>query len=554
MDAMRFTKLSVACGVLVIAVFVFSGFSHAQPGQGQRHKGEFEDIREYDSLSSALAKIGSRKTVLLIPTSQKVVKNITIPENINLKFIGDGSLKLAPKVTVMFNSKPLAELDHIFRGAGRVVFKNTITPVLYPQWFGAKVDGKTDDIDAMDKAVACLKASGGGVIHITNKMVIGRTLVFTGKISNMPKMSPQYYGIIKVKGVGANAAIYGTIEKGNVIQLGTTGKDDMVFRLDLEDLIIDGGMKNVAVIHGGVSDGNHTINFKNLLIKGFSGPDSVGIEGGRITDSFMNTIVIQGQGSGKGIVARRSTMQLIDCRIFYTKHGLYIPSTAESNAQMIGGGILVCSNCITFEGPGPSWNANYFIGTFIAEGRKGNRILNVENSPAHGKDVSALTFQSCLFGGAENKEPLLDFSNFYGKINLIGCAVWGQSAGTRVLNGPNTELVMLGNSNMTLDTRCDKTKINRQFKDSDLTGTLFWNVPSIAPGSGYGKTSSSITVTGAKFGDFVLVAAPYDLQGVSATGYVNAPNSVQIRLDNHTGEVVNLGSGKWKVKILKFSN
>ncbi len=409
----------------------------------------YVDVRGYASFSDAVAAIGTTNATLLIPDLQNVDSNVFVGTNITLEFLQGGSLYIGSNITLAIGGEIDAGLHNIFQGSGNVVFGTySNTSALYPQWFGAKLDGATDDIDAMEKTVACLQASGGGEIHITNKMVIGRTLVFTGSIQNLPAQSPNYYGLIKVKGTGPNAGIYGTVSTGNLVQLGTTGNDNMEFRLDLEDLIIDGGMRNVTVIHGGVNDGNHTVNFDNLLIKGFSGSNSVGIDSGRITDSMIRNVVVQGQGSGKGIVARRSTMQLMDCRILYAEHGLYIPNTQEANAQMIGGGILVCQNCITFEGPSPSWNANYFMGTFLGENRVGTKIVNVVNPAPHGKDIAALTFQGCLFSSEDSSQPLLDFSDFYGPINLIGCAVWGQSLSTIVRVGPNVELVMIGNANL----------------------------------------------------------------------------------------------------------
>lgn len=84
---------------------------------------------------------------------------------------------------------------------------------------------------------------------------------------------------------------------------------------------------------------------------------------------------------------------------------------------------------------------------------------------------------------------------------------------------------------------------------SDLQGSGIWNPGTIATSAGI--TSSSIAVTNALPGDFVSVAAPYDLQGVTCTGYVDATNSVRIRLYNSTVAGVTLASGTWKVAVRK---
>lgn len=80
-----------------------------------------------------------------------------------------------------------------------------------------------------------------------------------------------------------------------------------------------------------------------------------------------------------------------------------------------------------------------------------------------------------------------------------------------------------------------------------LEGSLVWNPGNLVDGAG--ETSSGITVTGAAFGDFVAVAAPYDLQGITATAYVSASNTVKIRVQNESGGAIDLASGTWKVRI-----
>lgn len=82
-----------------------------------------------------------------------------------------------------------------------------------------------------------------------------------------------------------------------------------------------------------------------------------------------------------------------------------------------------------------------------------------------------------------------------------------------------------------------------------LDATTTFNPGTITSGSGI--LSSAITVTGAALGDFVMVAAPYDLQGVDATAYVSAANTVKIRLSNLTGAGVTLASGTWRVRVVK---
>lgn len=81
-----------------------------------------------------------------------------------------------------------------------------------------------------------------------------------------------------------------------------------------------------------------------------------------------------------------------------------------------------------------------------------------------------------------------------------------------------------------------------------VSGSATWDPGNLVDGAG--ETSASITATGAALGDFVLVSAPYDLQGVTCNGYVDATNSVKVRLQNETTGAVDLASGTWRVRVL----
>ena len=73
--------------------------------------------------------------------------------------------------------------------------------------------------------------------------------------------------------------------------------------------------------------------------------------------------------------------------------------------------------------------------------------------------------------------------------------------------------------------------------------------------TGTSVASSDITVSGqyeaAALGDYVKVAAPYDMQGCSATGYVRAAGNVRIVVTNNTGGNITLASGSWNVRVFK---
>jgi len=90
-------------------------------------------------------------------------------------------------------------------------------------------------------------------------------------------------------------------------------------------------------------------------------------------------------------------------------------------------------------------------------------------------------------------------------------------------------------------------------KISDLD-TVLYKQATIDPGSlvdGAGETVQVTGVVGANLGDFVLVSAPYDLQDITVTGYVQANDIIEIRIQNESGNTIDLASGTWRVLVIK---
>lgn len=90
-------------------------------------------------------------------------------------------------------------------------------------------------------------------------------------------------------------------------------------------------------------------------------------------------------------------------------------------------------------------------------------------------------------------------------------------------------------------------------RPTTLFSAVFNGTATIDPASlidGAGATAT-ITVTGAALGDYAMVVAPYDLQGLTVTAYVSAANTVSIRIQNETGGTIDLASGTWKAKALR---
>ena len=81
-----------------------------------------------------------------------------------------------------------------------------------------------------------------------------------------------------------------------------------------------------------------------------------------------------------------------------------------------------------------------------------------------------------------------------------------------------------------------------------LSGSTTWDPSSIAAGA---SASTTVSVTGAAVGDYVIPSFSLSLAGLVLTGYVSGANTVTAVLSNPTAGAVDLASGTLKVRVEK---
>lgn len=147
-----------------------------------------KSVLAYAGLSAAVASIGAAPATVEIPAAVAVTSSLTVPSNITLLLSGTGMFNISGGQTLTIKGGLDAPINRqIFTGAGAVRFGANIE-ASYPQWFGAAMNGTTDDRAAAQKAIdawtqpAYAQFAGGRVI-ITGPMAIGSTLnIFGGSI------------------------------------------------------------------------------------------------------------------------------------------------------------------------------------------------------------------------------------------------------------------------------------------------------------------------------------------------------------------------------------
>lgn len=98
------------------------------------------------------------------------------------------------------------------------------------------------------------------------------------------------------------------------------------------------------------------------------------------------------------------------------------------------------------------------------------------------------------------------------------------------------------------------SKFNRrQFHDLfDVVACVTKTIDAASLADGAGETVS-VTVTGAALGDFVLATPIIDAIDLLWTAYVQAADTVEIKIQNESAGARNLASTTWRILVLRPS-
>jgi parallel beta-helix repeat protein len=134
--------------------------------------------------ANAVTQAGAIKGRVRIPLGTgalKLANNATVPATVHLTFEQGGQITIAAGKTLTIAGPIDAPPRQIFAGSGTVVFSAMPTSAIRPEWWGAKIDGTTDDASAWNAAALALSPVGGRVTIPDGTSVIGTPLnAYTG--------------------------------------------------------------------------------------------------------------------------------------------------------------------------------------------------------------------------------------------------------------------------------------------------------------------------------------------------------------------------------------
>ena len=116
--------------------------------------------------------------VILPPGTYTMATNTTFSTKVGLRRMNGAILSVQTGITVTINGPFISPLSQAFSlvGTGVVAFGSGAVKEFYPQWWGAKGDGVTDDRAAIQAAIDAVPNSGGTVYFQMADYYIGSAL------------------------------------------------------------------------------------------------------------------------------------------------------------------------------------------------------------------------------------------------------------------------------------------------------------------------------------------------------------------------------------------
>lgn len=286
--------------------------------------------------------------IVFPPGTYRIASNFTVPSNVTMWFINGAKLAIDSGVTVTVNGPIEAGLHQIFSGSGTVGGMAKVIAV-YPQWFGAKGDGVTDDTAAIQSAKSAA-ATGGGTLYLP----AGTYYVGTSEI-----LFQNYTGIIE--GAGRNKTYIHfdngsqnvlTFQDCNTLTLRNftmvkktpdASNTTAIFMKSCNYCTIEGVF--VAQTHNGIKiEGGQAGTIQNVDIWYFT---STGLWfNGSLNDWNVRDCFINGEsktspgstGTGKGIFLydKAEALNFSDIEIILCDYCLFTDATANTAGQRAG--------------------------------------------------------------------------------------------------------------------------------------------------------------------------------------------------------------------------
>ena len=179
--------------------------AHYADGRSRLPKPAPVDRSELKGLARQVFDLGDKPATLKIESVESVATDLQVPANICLQFEMGGRVAVADGAALTITGPVQAPLAHIFEGPGQVVFDSRFVKEVYPQWWGAKADRKTDDTAAIQAAIDA-NHQGGRVFLPAGTYAVSKTITLRNK-TRLIGARAMLRGIVKTMLQAPNPAV-----------------------------------------------------------------------------------------------------------------------------------------------------------------------------------------------------------------------------------------------------------------------------------------------------------------------------------------------------------
>lgn len=545
---------------------------------------------------------GAKATILFPVGTYKISTILTIPSNICLWFVNGAMLSPDSGVTVTINGLVEAGLYQIFSGVGTVAGTPKVD-YLYPQWWGAKADGVTDDTTAIQRAVDLANAAGGGEVHLpAGQYVIGSGVAVPDKVY-ITGDGPELTKIL----AGANSISLFTFTRA-VLTDSFSGISGITLNVNAKTLVK--GITTTLASQLKFNNVRFTGDFANTFLcdrgRGIYISNIITDDGPALfTDTTGTDRLFELQIREWSVMGfATSTIQLQLRRVVNATITDFMSRDLQGTSDAIAlddacEGIYIDQAVIV--------HPRYGI-TILTNATKAPFFVNIANTiidqPSAGAIITEgdqVFIDNCSFvGGAQrnNTDHITTIRTSATRTRISNCSFWdNKNNGINVQAGA-TKFEIIGNKignqqgtaiNVAVGASDNYSIISNNVNDGNTatisdsgTGTnkqIFGNVPSgtydfMSLGGGaalkrhltttaslnFGPVGANtsfdidVTITGADIGDTVAIGVDPTsiLAGICYTAWVQSANTVRVRCTNATTASVDPAVGTFRVTILKY--
>lgn len=214
-------QMSERVALVVLAAVFFGATASAYIRvDGEQLIADHADVAMPGSLANVISEIdpGTFAVVKLSGNNVYTIgQDLAVPSNVDLKLFPGAVLSVSKGATLSINGGIDAGLRQIFSGEGIVAGDPKIIEV-YPQWFGTKGDGDTDDTQALQNAIDFACRTGIKAVNLNRGTYVVTKTIDCTNLRQPGTLDRDGLCIYGTSGfVGANTVIIGETGAGRAI-------------------------------------------------------------------------------------------------------------------------------------------------------------------------------------------------------------------------------------------------------------------------------------------------------------------------------------------------